>query len=197
MGKAKEKRGTAQDSVVIGCFIESDNAKRAIRALRDVGFSDDDVGVVTRDDEGEVHITTVDEAKGSKAGEGAAIGLAAGAGGGALWALGIAAGVLPAIGPIIAGGLLTAVIASAASGAAAGGVVGALIGLGVPDDDAKYYEEELKKGRTIVVVDAGERMAEAIHILRGCGSYNRYEPREQVSQTGLQDRPHGTPLQPQ
>jgi hypothetical protein len=195
MHTSKEKRGTAQDSVVIGCFIESENARRAIRTLHDVGFSDDHIGVVTRDDEGEVHITTVDEAKGSKAGEGAAIGLAAGAGGGALWALGIAAGVLPAIGPVLAGGLLTAVIASAASGAAAGGIVGALIGLGIPDEDAKYYEEELKKGRTIVVVDAQARMAEAIQILRGCGSYNRYEPMEPIAQPQSQ-RPYGTPAQP-
>jgi uncharacterized protein (TIGR02271 family) len=105
--------------------------------------------------------------------EGAAAGVATGAGIGALWALGIAAGMLPAIGPVIAGGLLASVLASAAGGAAAAGIIGALIGLGIPEEDARYYEEEFKAGRTLVTVKANGRYDEALAVIRRHGGYNR------------------------
>src|SRR5207253_9660469 len=110
---------------------------------------------------------------GTKWEEGAAVGAATGAGVGALWALGIAAGVLAPIGPVIAGGLLASVLASAAGGAAVAGIVGALIGLGIPEEDAKYYESEFKAGRVIVTVRAEGRSDEAWTILNRHGAYNR------------------------
>jgi outer membrane lipoprotein SlyB len=67
---------------------------------------------------------------------------------------------------VIAGGLLGAVLASAATGAAAGGVVGALTGLGVSDEEAAYYDEEFRKGRTIVAVQTDDRADVAYGILQ-------------------------------
>jgi uncharacterized protein (TIGR02271 family) len=67
---------------------------------------------------------------------------------GALWGLGILAGVLPAIGPAIAGGTLAAILSSAAAGAATAGIAGTLIGLGIPEDEANYYHQEFRAGRT-------------------------------------------------
>jgi hypothetical protein len=93
------------------------------------------------------------------------VGAAAGAGIGALWALGISAGFLPFIGPVISGGLLAAVLASAAGGAATAGLVGALVGLGIPEEDANFYESELKAGRTIVTVRAPDHSAEIHDII--------------------------------
>jgi len=91
---------------------------------------------------------------------------------GGLWAVGIAAGVLPAIGPAIAGGILASILASAATGAVAGGVIGALLGIGVPEDEAKYYDEEFRSGRTIVTVRAENRFDEAQDVLRRHGAYD-------------------------
>jgi uncharacterized protein (TIGR02271 family) len=91
---------------------------------------------------------------------------------GALWALGIAAGMLPAIGPVIAGGLLASVLASAAGGAAVGGILGALVGLGIPEEEAKYYEGEFRAGRTLVTVKADGRYDEARAILSRHGAYD-------------------------
>jgi hypothetical protein len=90
---------------------------------------------------------------------------------GALWALGIAAAVFPPLG-VVAGGTLMAVLASAAAGAAAAGLAGALIGLGLPEDEANYFEGEIKAGRTLVTVKAEGRYDEALSLLRQSGGYD-------------------------
>jgi len=157
--------GIKQERVTVGVFDNAGDARRAIEDLRDAKFSDRSIGVLTHDKDGDPDVKSFRELEGNHARAGAAVGVAAGAGGGALWALGIAAGFLPAIGPVIAGGILAAVAASAASGAAAGLLVGTLVGLGVPDEDAAYYDEEFKKGRTIVVLRGDDRRELAHTIL--------------------------------
>lgn len=164
--------GTKRERVVVGVFESAGDARRAIEDLRSASFSDRSVGLLTHDKDGDPDIRSFKDMEGNRAGTGAAIGAAAGAGGGTLWALGIAAGVLPAIGPVIAGGLLAAIAASAASGAAAGLVVGSLVGLGVSDEEAAYYDEEFRKGRTIVVVQTDDRADLAATILRARHSHN-------------------------
>jgi hypothetical protein len=161
-------------ATVVGVFRDRGAARSAVNELRRLGFPEEHIGLITSApsaDEvtGETATATVD---GSKWEEGAATGVAAGAGVGALWALGIAAGVLPAIGPVVAGGLLASVLASAAGGAVIAGVAGALVGLGIPEEEARYYEGELTSGRTIVTVRAPGRMEEAEEILRGHGGYD-------------------------
>jgi uncharacterized protein (TIGR02271 family) len=84
--------------------------------------------------------------------------------------LGIIAGVLPAIGPAIAGGTLAAILSSAAAGAAAAGIAGALVGLGIPKDEAEYYEGEFQSGRTLVTVKGGTRNDEALRVMRQFGA---------------------------
>ena len=46
--------------------------------------------------------------------------------------------------------------AAAAVGAATGGVVGGLIGLGIPEIEAKRYDEKLKKGNYLIAVHTDE-----------------------------------------
>ena len=156
-------------STVVGVFRDSAQAQQAVRALKQAGFTDEQIGVMSQDT-GSAAVAAHKDT-GTRAGEGAAVGAAAGAGIGALWALGIAAGVLPGIGPVIAGGLLASVLASAAGGAAVAGLVGALVGLGIPEAEAKYYEGEFKAGRTLVTVRAASRSAEAWSILHSHGAY--------------------------
>jgi len=153
----------------VGVFSDNTRAQEAVRALKQAGFRDDQIGVVGRNDTA----TTTTDSSGSRVAEGAGIGAATGAGVGALWALGIAVGMLPAIGPVIAGGLLASVLASAAGGAAVAGIVGALIGLGIPEEEAHYYEAEFKQGRTLVTVKAEGRATEAWTILERYGAYRR------------------------
>jgi hypothetical protein len=156
---------------VVGVFENPTQAQKAVNDLRKAGYRDDQIGVVSHNRDGSANVSN--DASGNKAAEGAAAGVATGAGVGALWGLGILSGVLPGIGPAIAGGTLGILLSSAAAGAAAAGVAGALVGLGIPDEDAAYYEGEFKSGRTIVTVKDGAKGKGAHSVLTQHGGYNR------------------------
>jgi len=161
-----------QSRAIVGVFSDASKAQQAVQALRNAGFTDDQIGVIGRDAR-RTTTTGDDDTNESYAAEGAATGVAAGAGLGALWGLGILAGVMPVIGPAIAGGALAAVLSSAAAGAAAAGLGGALVGMGIPKDEAEYYESEFQAGRTLVTVTAPTRETEARTILRQFGGHDR------------------------
>jgi hypothetical protein len=92
--------------------------------------------------------------KATKAPEGAATGAVGGGAVGATVGLlaGIGALAIPGLGPFIAAGPIMAALSGAAAGATAGGVVGGLVGLGIPEYEAKAYEERIKKGGYLVAV---------------------------------------------
>jgi uncharacterized protein (TIGR02271 family) len=163
-----------QRSTVVGVFEDQRQARQAVEELRRAGFRDDQIGVAARDREARRDVEGKTE---TYAEEGAVTGVVAGAAAGGLWGIAIAAGLLPAIGPVIAGGTLAAILASAATGAAVAGIVGALIGLGIPEEEARYYETEFKAGRIIVTVKADGRSSEALAILRRFGAYDVTTPR--------------------
>jgi hypothetical protein len=148
-------------STVVGIFQNPQEAQRAVMALKAAGIPDDEIGVVSRNQDDKIvgKPETKSAASGEGAAAGAATGAAAGAGIGALWGLGILAGVLPGIGPAIAGGTLGVLLSSAAAGAAAAGVAGTLVGLGISEEDAGYYEGELRTGNTLVTVNNGAKAA--------------------------------------
>jgi len=158
------KRATA-----VGVFSDHASADHAVVELKKAGFRDDQIGVTGKDwrPKGTAKET------GNHAGEGAAVGIAAGAGAGALVGLGVLSGIIPVIGPAIAAGTLGVILSNAAGGAAIAGLVGALIGMGVPEDEAKLYQEELESGRFIVTVKADGRFDDAMTILRRHGGYER------------------------
>jgi len=174
---------TTNKTAVVGVFDNQEDAQRAVQELKRMGFRDDQIGVAQRD----TSSTGSNEGGETYASTGALAGVATGAGVGALWGLGIAAGMLPAIGPVIAGGTLAAILASAATGAAAAGIVGALVGMGIPEEEAKYYESELHSGRTVVTVTAGSRYNEARMVLdrfHGYDMQSRESSRTSGSATG-------------
>jgi hypothetical protein len=156
-------------STVVGVFQDRSKAQEAVDALKRAGFREDQIGVATRHEGGE---DGLEKGTGSKTAEGAAIGAATGAGIGVLWGLGVAAQLFPPLG-IVAGGTIMALLASAATGAGVATVIGALVGLGVPEDEAAYYEGEVKGGRTLVTVQADGRYDEAWAVLSRCGAYNQ------------------------
>jgi hypothetical protein len=162
---------------VVSAFTNSEEARAAVMELRDEGFAIEQVGVAGP------HIREVEviDDSDSYAAEGAVAGMTAGAGLGALWGLGIVAGVMPILGPAIAGGTLAAILTSAVAGAAGAGLAGALIGMGVPKEEAIYYESELSSGRTIVTVTAPGQEAVAEEIMRRHGGYTRETATEMVT----------------
>src|SRR5690349_489108 len=157
-------------TTVIAVFDDRAQAQSAIADLKRAASTEKEIGVTTRDaDSGDGRLARVADKGETHAKEGAVAGVAAGAGVGALWGLGILAGVLPAIGPAIAGGTLAAILSSAAAGAATAGVAGALIGLGIPEEEANYYDQEFRAGRTVVTVQAMGRQADARSIMQRAG----------------------------
>jgi uncharacterized protein (TIGR02271 family) len=181
-------------TTAIAIFDDRTQAQGAIDQLKRAGFTDKEIGVTAR--EMSFDGDAGDKRKGdTHAAEGAIAGVSAGAGVGALWGLGILAGVLPAIGPAIAGGTLAAILSSAAAGAATAGLAGALIGAGIPEEEAKYYDQEFRAGRTVVTVHAGSRLNEAQAILMQAGGYDMRSGRERTTtagtRTGTSDRLEG------
>jgi hypothetical protein len=171
LGGTAMKRGNP--NTVVGVFYTRSEAEQAIRDLRTAGFPDDKIGMVARDSAGRM----VSEKGGeSMVEEGAAAGAVIGAGAGALVGLAVVSGTIPVVGPVLALGTLGTVLLNAAGGAAILGLVGALIGLGIPEDEAKYYEGEVHGGRFLITADAGNRQAEAWDILYRAGGYNRTTP---------------------
>jgi uncharacterized protein (TIGR02271 family) len=163
--------------VVAAVFDDRADAERAITALRDAGFPPDRIGVALRDRTAQGELV---EETGTKAAEGAATGAL---GGGLLGGLvgllvGLGALAIPGVGPVVAGGALASAfglaggtaVAGAGIGAAAGGLVGALVGMGIPEEEAKYFESGFRSGRTLVTVEAGaDRAGEAADLLRAYG----------------------------
>jgi hypothetical protein len=167
VGHERKIMTTAKSSTVIGVFTYPGNAQDAIRDLRQLGFLDAHFGLVSphKDKEEAAH-------KGAKTATGAAAGAAAVGTGAALWSLGISFGMVPVVGPILAAGPLAAALISGAGGAAAGGLIGGLTGLGIGAKDAKFYETELNKGRTLVTVHAEKREDEAWKVMELHNAYN-------------------------
>jgi hypothetical protein len=164
-------------TVVAGLFTEREAAVAAIDDLKAAGFDAEDVGVAMRDrsDQGDLAQET-----GTKAAGGAATGaLGGGLLGGALGLLvGLGALAIPGIGPVLAGGALATAfglgggtaVAGAGIGAAAGGLVGALVGMGIPEADARHFEEGFNAGGVLVTVNGGGRAADAATVLRRHGA---------------------------
>jgi uncharacterized protein (TIGR02271 family) len=145
---------------VVGLFHNQTDAERAIRRLKEIGFSENQIGVAIRDRQQQQELI---EETGTQAAEGAAAGAI---GGGVLGGvIGLLAGVgalaIPGVGPIIAGGTLASTLAGAGIGAAAGGLLGALVGMGIPEEDAQHFEQGFRAGGTLVTVNAGNRVEEA------------------------------------
>ncbi len=150
-------------TTTVGIFATRETANRAISVLRSSGYSDDHIGLVARDTSSgkTVRIDGAGDEVEANVAEGAAIGAVAGAATGAAIGAGILMGVIPVIGPVLAIGTLGTILINAAGGAAIATVAGALVGWGVSEEDATYYEGEVKAGRYLVTVDRGTRAEDA------------------------------------
>ncbi|AYO58878.1 hypothetical protein CO230_05420 [Chryseobacterium sp. 6424] len=131
-------------------FKTREEADSAYEDLHSRGYSKDDINVMMSDETrnryfGENnHDSELGDKVAENAGKGSLIGGGIGAVVGAVAAIGSNV-LLPGLGLVIAGPL-AAGLAGAGVGAATGGLVGALTGAGVPEDEAKVYESEIKNG---------------------------------------------------
>ena len=125
-------------------------AEDALIALEDIGITEDQISLVVTD---ETRGASFDIREGTKMDEGAAVGATTvgivGAVLGSLLAAGVVA--IPGLNLVVAGGLISG-LAGLGAGAATGGFVGALIGAGIPEHEAKIYENAVKEGAILLAV---------------------------------------------
>jgi hypothetical protein len=157
-------------TTVVGIFETHARAQQAVADLKAAGFTDDQISMAARDQATSPsgHVIGDDFSA-----EGTATGIAAGAGLGALWGLGVVAGVMPVLGPAVAAGSLAAILSSAAAGAAVAGLAGALVGMGIPKEEAEYYQREFEAGRVVIAIAAHGREPEARLIIQRNGGYDQ------------------------
>src|ERR1700759_1642669 len=138
---------------VFGIVKTHAQAEQIVQGLQSAGFDSSEISVLLPQNEGRHDIGHV---KATKAPEGATTGgLDGGVTGGVIGLLaGIGALAIPGVGPLIAAGPIMAALSGAAVGATTGGIVGALVGLGIPEIEAKRYEERLRSGNFLIAVDA-------------------------------------------
>ena len=136
---------------VIGIVQTQYQAEKIVEQLQANGFLPTDISVLFPDRQGSSDFAIEHN---TKAPEGAAAG--AGTGGLLGGTLGLLAGIgalaIPGLGPFIAAGPIIATLSGAAVGAGVGGLTGGLIGMGIPEIEAKLYENKVRGGNILVAV---------------------------------------------
>src|SRR6266851_1329193 len=179
-----------KNTAVFGIYTDRSRVDRAVEALKEAGFSNNDVSALFPENKG-----TKDFAheKSTKAPEGATTGAGTGAllGGGLGWLAGIGALAIPGLGPFIAAGPIMAALAGAGVGGAVGGVTGALIGMGIPEFEAKRYEGRIKEGGILLSVhsDNSDWTKKAKEILERSGAQEVASAAEASADFSKSDRP--------
>jgi hypothetical protein len=132
----------------------------AVHALEVSGFASSDISLVSNNADNRYNADRPSHTS-ADAGRGAGIGAAVGGVGGLLTGLGMLA--IPGVGPVVAAGWLVATAVGAAGGAvvggAAGGLVGSLTGAGVPEHEANFYAEGVRRGGTLVTARVDDSRA--------------------------------------
>lgn len=162
---------STEQRVEVGVFDTVDNARQAVRGLRDVGFSTEQITVVCSDDTKERYFREFDHQQpagthtpsatiaggtiGALLGGLSVVAAAAGTGSLALWAAG----------PI-----------TAWAGGVAGGLVGAMMTRGVERELANFYQQAVLEGQILVAAEqdqhdrVGPNLDVAARILADAGA---------------------------
>jgi hypothetical protein len=165
-------------NTIVALYDNMDTAHKVVRDLRDAGIANNNISLVAQDATGQYSqqaaTTTGDTADGASTGAG--VGAVVGGIGGLL--VGLGALTIPGIGPVLAAGPLATAVsallgagAGALAGSLAGGLLGALIDMGIPEEQAGYYAEGVRRGGALVTVDADDMTLD-----RARDVMNRYDP---------------------
>ena len=148
---------TQQYKRAIGTFPSRQAAEEALNELKKSGFSMDRVSVLAKDTDRNEQIAGTqvrdpgDNEAQEGAGAGAVTGTVLGGVGGLL--VGLGSLVVPGAGPFLAAGTFATTLAGAGIGAAAGSIIGALTGLGIPEEEARSYDNRVSQGDYLVMIE--------------------------------------------
>jgi hypothetical protein len=177
---------------VIGLMDDIGEAQAVVKDLIAGGTSREDIGFMANQRHAVPDSAHLNESEGSRAASGALAGAGTGAalGGIAGFALAVAPLAIPGIGPILAAGPLAAALAGAGLGAVAGGVIGGLTNLGVPEEEAHYYAEGVRRGGILITVAAeGQAQVDkAVAVMKRHGAVDIEERGTQWKKQGWKGR---------
>lgn len=142
---------------VIGLFDTTTAAQAALQDALQQGFQREDVSVIALH-RGEAAAADMLPGKHEGLATGASAGALLGGVAGLLVGLGVLA--IPGIGPVLAAGPLATTLAGAGIGAATGSLIGALADMGVPEEEARLFEEGVRRGGTLVAVRTSDELAQ-------------------------------------
>jgi len=171
-----------------------DEAQAVVRDLVSAGIRREDIGFMANEKQTIPSSAALNESEGEVGGAagGALTGAGAGAAIGGLGGLllSVAPLAIPGIGPIIAAGPVAAALAGAGVGAVAGGLIGGLTHLGVPEEEAHYYAEGVRRGGILVTVASGSeaQASRAVDIMKRHGAIDIDERATQWKRQGWKGR---------
>lgn len=156
----RQQTGTSGgQKVVIGVFQSKSKAETAVSQLRNQGFTNEEINIVSKQGQDQTEYVEDDITDGALTG-----GTIGGIGG---LLLGAGALAIPGLGPIVAVGP----IAAALSGAVVGGVAGGLIDWGIPEEVSRRYENSVRQGGILAVIRTSQNSVDqAATILRQNGA---------------------------
>ena len=156
---------------VIGLFKYQDDASQAVEQFKDLGYDPKEISVIMKDMK---EAGTVGTGTGENIAAGATSGALTGGTIGAIAGLliGIGAIAIPGVGGLLIGGPIAAALGltgaaattatGALTGALAGGLVGGLVGIGVPEEEAKVYADEIRGGGILLIVPARDQRVDEV-----------------------------------
>ncbi|RCX16098.1 hypothetical protein DFR58_11280 [Anaerobacterium chartisolvens] len=159
---------------LVAVFDKYDHAENAARKIKDRGLKTDDISIVAKhgEEQGMDQPGGIGASMGRNDGQvndNISDGVVTGGILGGLAGLVIGAGsmVIPGFGIIAAAGPITGLI----SGAVTGGIVGGLVDLGIPENESRQYEEDIKSGKILFSMKTDEDKIDSVSsILRNNGA---------------------------
>jgi len=162
----------SKTKTVTAVFNTRIEAETALRKLEHAGFTQKEITMLVTEETRGKHFSIKEN---SKAEEGAVAGASIGGLAGALGLALASAGTLliPGLNLVVSGALIGGLVGLGA-GAATGGLIGSLIGLGIPEHEAKLYEDAVRKGAILLAVESSDDdSTETIKgILKGANAQN-------------------------
>jgi hypothetical protein len=171
---------------IVGLFDTYDAANRTVAELEDFGYDKEDINIIARE-----FVIQRERESASGVAQGAGTGATVGGLLGLLASVGVAS--VPGLGPVLAFGPLAVSLASTAVGAgvgaATGGIIGALADLDVPEKEAHFYAEGVKRGGILVAVKSTSKSqaAEVTNIMKEQGAVDVTERRKTWTSEGWKE----------
>lgn len=171
-------------TTVFGLYASAEAAQDAFDHLLAGGFHRSEISILVPDNE-TTRLFSQEKPPPGTAASGVSTGGLVGGGLGLLAGLGELA--VPGIGPLMAAGPITATLIGAAVGGTLGGLVGALIGIGIPEYEAKMYEEAVKEGGILLSIhcDSADKISAVESALESTGAGQVASTCEEISDESL------------